>query len=338
MDHALQTALLALADDLRQRRRLRLLVRATWLAALVIAAGLAWQLLGHALSWRALLGAALATLLLGAAYALLSDPLLVTLVRSFDRHYKLQQQLGTALEVAQQPPRGLIAQRLVTQATLTLRQVRQQISRRPLVPWREWETLAALLLLIAGLALAHEPGLPRAATPLAVPALPSPMAVATAAPPASDQPVAATPEPLSPAAQQAAEALAEALADTGATRPASDALRQGDAQGAAAALRDLAQQGQQLGAASREELARDLGAAADRLRPTQPERAAALDQIAGELPDRPAEALGQLAEAVEQLGQDQKSGGGGRANRRGRRWRRGGTAARRHRGRRRPAG
>ncbi len=299
----------AVQHALRWRRRVRLVVRAVWLALLVWCAGLAMLWLGIALPLPVLAAAAVATLLGGIGYAWWSQPSLTQLTHGLDRFYNLQAQTVTALEVAQRGPGNEIEERVVTEAAMWLGELRRYVARLPLVPWREAETLLAVALVALGLTVALGPPAPSLAQLVALPDLPPPAApTATTPPEASDLPVSEENPPLAPQAQAAADALADGLSDNGATRPAADALRRGDLQDAASELRELADGADQLGAQARRDIAEGLREAADQLRADQPALAERLEQQADGLQQggqAAEQALEDLARTVEELAEEQ---------------------------------
>lgn len=73
---------------------------------------------------------------------------------------------------------------------------------------------------------------------------------------------------LSAEQQQQAQAIADALRDQSATRPAAEQLDQGNTAGAAQSLRELADQANQLGDETRNDLSNQLREAADQIAPT----------------------------------------------------------------------
>ena len=304
----IQHGLRSVAVALRRRRRLRLALRAVWIALAVWSAGLLAGLFGLTLPPLVLLGIAVATLLLGLGYALFSNPSLTTLARGLDFHYELAEQLATADEVARRGPRTIVEGRLLDDSDDLLQQMRRYFRAQPLIPWRELETAVAVALLAAGLTLATRPLLPAAQSPVALPELPVPTApTETAREQPTEQPVEQPRQPeLSPEGQQAAEAIADALRDNGATRPAADALDGGDLAGAARELRELADQADQLSQGARNDLAESLRDAADQLEGAQPELADDLRQQADGIQQggqEAADALDDLARTVEELGQ-----------------------------------
>lgn len=299
------TRLQSVARSLRQRRRLRLSVRAVWLTLIVWSFGLFARLLGVELSLTLVLSMTLLTLLSGLLYAWFSHPSLTQLAHGLDDHYNLAQQLGTALEVGQRDATQPLEQRLLDETEDLLARMRRYFATQPLVPWREVETCLAVMLLTLGLTVATRPLLPEAQSPIALPNLPPPVVPTEAAQlQPTEQPVDQEQPPLSPEAQEAADAIADALRDNGATRSAADALDQGDTSEAASELRELADQADQLGDQAREDIAQGLRDAAEQLSGSQPELAQELEQQADALERggaETAEALEDLARTVEQL-------------------------------------
>ncbi len=302
----LQNELKGLARDLRWRRRLRLLVRSMWLALLWLGVGLVVQMLHRQPPWLPLEVAAGVTLLAGLVWSFASNPKLPDLARTYDRHFDLQEQLASALETATHAPSSTIAERLVEQAMITIRQYRSMIRSLPRLPWREVETLVAVMLMIVALALVGGNNRLPVPQPLDLPSL--------APPPSPDQPQptdqpAAHDSPSAANNQAAANALAQALAGTGATRPAADALQRGDSAGAAQSLRDQAGQADQLGQAARNTLSKDLQSAADQLQQNQGQRAGDINRSAQELANNPQQGLQDLAQVVDGLGKGNAGAG-----------------------------
>lgn len=303
------TSLRQIAAGLRQRRRLRLAIRAVWLALLVWAVGLAASLIGVTIAPLALLLAAGAILVIGLGYAWLSHPSLARLAKGLDRHYELDEQLATALEIARHSEATQVEARLLDETDTLLLRMKRFFDLQPLTPWREVETLLAVALLAIGLTLTTGPFGLNAESPIALPDLPPPAApTETAQEQPTEQPVSEEqqqPE-LSPEAQQAANAIADALRDNGATRSAAESLDQGDTAGAASELRELADQADQLSDQARQDLAEGLRDAAEQLEGTQPDLANELQREADALEqggEETAQALEDLARTVEQLGQ-----------------------------------
>lgn len=290
---------------------MRLGVRALWLALAVWCLGIMARLVGLSIAPNVLLGATGLTLLIGVAYAWFSQPSIAQLANGLDDRYQLGQQLGTALEVTGRTVENPLEDRLLQETDTLLVRIRRYFDSQPLVPWREIETFAALGLLAVGLWFATGPQLPDSLSPLALPTLPTPIVpteIAQQTQP-TEQPVSEEPPPpeLSPEAQAAADAIADALRDNGATRSAADELDQGDTSGAARELRELADQAEQLSDQARQDLAESLRDAAEQLGDSQPGLSNELEQQAEALERGGAEtadALEDLARTVEQLAQD----------------------------------
>jgi hypothetical protein len=315
------------------RRGVRTLVRAAWLSVCVWCVGLGGHLLWGWPLRTNLLGA-LALTIIGLAVASLLIPRLSAraAARRLDQRFYLDEQLATAVEVAQKNPRpGSVAARLLAESSHTADLLRRRISRRAALPWQELLTLAALILVALGLWIMSGIGVPSiagAAIPLPGlvapddPAqqfpqeppgegdtgLPSPGGVGELPGPgapvegADGQPSAADPQVL--------EALADALRDQGATRSAADALDQGDVPGAARELRELADQASQLSDEARQDLAGRLNAAANQVEGSNQELAEQLRESARGLTQgdqAAAQALEDLARAIEQLQNGQQA-------------------------------
>jgi hypothetical protein len=322
-----------LATDRWARQGVRRLLRAAWLAACIWCIGLGGHLLWGWPLRLDLLGA-LALAVIGVAVLLLLRPKLSPLeaARRLDRRFHLDEQLATAVEIAAtRPPPGSIGARLVAQATHTTSVLQARIARRQRAPWNEALTLAALVLAALGLYLLVGIGrvdLQAAAAP--VPPLVSPQDPAqqfAAEPPAQGDPSQAlVPGPgdqavagdagVSANAARAAgdprtlEALADALRDHGATRPAAEALDRGDVAGAAQELRALADQADQLSEATRDDLATSLREAAERIAPNDPALADQLRRSADGLErggEDAQQALDDLASAIERLQDNQQA-------------------------------
>ncbi|GEM_PF-460867 len=115
-----------------------------------------------------------------------------------------------------------------------------------------------------------------------------------------------------PASQRNLDALADALRDQGITRPAAEALDQGNLEQAAKDLRELADQASQLSDAARQRLADSLRRAAAQIQQSNPDLAQQLRDSARGLErgdDNAAQALENLARAIEQQGQQTQAAG-----------------------------
>lgn len=324
-----------LATDRWARQGVRRLLRATWIGVCVWCIGL-----GAHLAWgwplRLEILGALALAIIGIAVASLLRPKLSPreAARRLDRHFELNEQLATAVEVAAAGPRpGSVAAHLLAQSGQTAGVLRQRIMRRQRAPWSEVLALLAIGLVALGLWIMVGIGRPvLTGTPAPLPPLVNPQDPTqqfAEEPPAQngqgqvlvpgqegqagttgDPNVATGTTSGDPATL---EALADALRDQGATRPAAEALDHGNVGDAAQELRELADQAGQLSQAARNDLANSLRDAADRIEPRNPELAEQLRDSADGLQNggqAAARALEDLAEAIEQLQESQAANQG----------------------------
>jgi hypothetical protein len=315
------------------RRGVRMLLRAAWLSVCIWCIALG----GHMLwGWplRMNIIAATALVILGGAVLVLLWPRLSPRAAAsrLDRRFHLDEQLATAVEVAATaPPPGSIAARLVMESSHTAVLLHRRIARRQPPPWHDILTLVALGLVALGLWVISGVGFPDlASSPLPLPPLASaqdPAQQLPQEPQAPGQPGQAQPGASGQPGQnggeaqaggssdgatagdpQTIQALADALRDQGATRPAAEALDRGDLAGAAQQLRELADQAGQLSQSARDDLANALEDAAQQIEGNDPQLADQLEQSADGLREGEqdaAEALDDLARAIEQLPQAQ---------------------------------
>jgi hypothetical protein len=334
MKQPLHQHLNQLATDRWARQGVRTLLRATVIAASIWCIGMGGMLLwGWPIRPR-LLGV-LALVTIGVGVVALLRPRLSPkeAARRLDQRFHLDEQLATAIEVAEtRPPPDSVAARLVAQSSGTAKLLRQRIAQRQRPPWNDLTTLLALLPVALGLYILSGIGsfnleggiLPL--PPLAAPLDPAqefaeqppppqeqsgaPLPGAGAqAPGAGSQPgqgeqAGATGDP------RALDALADALRDQGATRSAAEALDRGDLGGAAQQLRALADQAGQLSQQARDDLAESLRDAAERIEPQDPALADRLRQSADGIEQGgqdASEALDDLARAIDELQNGQPS-------------------------------
>jgi hypothetical protein len=318
---SLQLKLDRLASDRWARRGVRTLLRASTLALSVVCIAAGVQLItGAALPWAWVGAAALAVIAAGATLVLRPRMRAPEVARRLDRRFRLGEQISTALEVG--PEAEGVGAHLYEQARRNLAQIRRQVAVRQRFPWAELALVLALLLLLGGLLVLSGvgPRLPMTAAeplpPLA--AAPSPeerFPEEPFQPPPGSQP-GAGPGEMSvpdPAAAAAAAALAAALRDQSVTRPAADALDQGDLAGAAQRLRELADQSSGISEQARQDLASALREAAGQIGQSSPGLAEQARQSADALSQggqQAAQGLEGLADAVEQLAQGQQPGQG----------------------------
>jgi hypothetical protein len=323
MRYPLQKRLERLATDRWTRRGLRTLLRSAWVGLAVLCIGLGLNLLlGWDLAIEILLSLALACVGIGALLLLRRRMAAHDVARRLDRRFGLNEEITTALEVSNSGQAEGVAQHLVERAYATTGKVQQYVARTRRQPWADMLTLAALALLCLGMfvLLGLVPlGPQTAAEPL--PELVPPDEIAQQEEP-EQQPEQQQPEQQpglgeggaqnnvsesgssSAIDQQAASALADALRDQSATRPAADALDEGDLEGAAQSLRELADQGDQLSPETRRNLADELRAAAAQMEENNPGLAEQVRDSAYGLrqsEERSGDAIENLADAVDQL-------------------------------------
>jgi hypothetical protein len=315
MRTTLRTQLDRLATDRWARDGMRTLLRSALLGLSLGCIGLGVSmLLGITLEFRWLAAAAL-TCLAGGAVLLLRPRLRAEQVaRRLDRRFRLHEQLSTALELDAQSE-GVAAQ-LNEQARLNLGRIRRHVAAQRRFPWVEIGMFLALLCLFLGLAIFSGvlPPPPFAAAeplpPIARPELPNERFPDEPFQPPGTQAGGSEPGTAlapGPGDQAAIAAIADALRDQSVTRPAAEALDQGDAGGAAQRLREVADQAGQVSQEARADLADALRTAADRLEAERPDLAEQLRDSAAGLAagadSSAATALEQLADTVDQLGQ-----------------------------------
>lgn len=334
-NHPLYDQLDRLAIDRWARTAVRIMLRVAWLSLSIWCLGYAAVLLWGWAPRRELLSTLALGLLLSGALLLLFRRRLspMQVARGLDRRFRLNEQLSTALEVASngRQPDG-IAARLVTDSTRTAVLLRRRIEARARPPWVEVIALLALALMLLGFTILSDIDRNQSALlPLPLPGLLPPESAAE--PPPNEQraeeqqqpqPQAAAPQQSQAGAQQggqsAAERLADALRDQAPTRSAAEALDQGNTAGAAAELRELADQAGDLSQRSREDLAEQLRDAASDLGAANPGLAQQLERSAQGLEqggEAASQALDELARTVENLGgqgQGQAQGQQGQQN------------------------
>jgi hypothetical protein len=238
-------------------------------------------------------------------------------MRRMDSALEARDQLSAAREVAARGPQNYLEARLLHNAETLLGQARPRFRQMMPIPWGDLEL--CLLVAAALYALSLYLGASRAALPpleyIPLPPLSAEPAVSLPGLPPelnAGQPAFSLDDSQTdslnldpPTAQQALDALANALNQLSVTQLAAQALEQGDAAQAANDLRELAEAAQSLDPATIAELAQRLQAAADQLRTAAPEVAEQLDQAVEDLtsgnPDRASEALSTVARLLEDL-------------------------------------
>lgn len=315
----------ALARERWRRQLLRTGLRALWVVAGIWCAGLGGHLI---MGWplRAdLLGLLSLAVLLVAGVAMARMRLgLAQAARRLDRRFHLDEQLATALELARErQPSGSLAARVVADSAQTITLVRRQIARQQAAPLSDAIMLGAMLLMLGGMGLlwsisphadaAALAPLPNLVTPEQQQQIDATQPTPDAGGPQSGEPGGAAGSDAGSQPSQADPALlgpiADALRGQGVTRPAAEALDQGDVAGAAQTLRELADQAGQISPQTRRNLARGLEQAADQIGERSPELASQLRESAGNLlrgDTASAQALEDLASALEQSQQPQQ--------------------------------
>lgn len=368
-----------LADERWSRRALRTVLRSAWLGLCAWCIGIGLSLvLGREPDFPLIGALSLLVLGVGLVSLLRSRPLTaLDVARRLDRRFQLQEQLSTAVELADgRPEPESVSALLLGQSAQTVRQVRKAIVQRQRAPWSDVIAVVALLLAAVGLFLLGGIG----HSQLASEALPLPPLVGMEdqqakepfAPP-EDQPSTAgqgsgdlptdgdpnqpgeqragqgqpglqgqsgqsgdgqpqagaqpqeqpgqgdqqgqgSQQPVvDPARQRDLDAVADALRDQGITRPAAEAIDQGDLARAGQELRELADQADQLSDTARQRLADALQRAAAQVQASNPDLAQQLRESARGLErgeDNAAQALEDLASAIEQQGQQPPSTAG----------------------------
>lgn len=300
-----------------RRRVIQGIVRSLWLALLVptvLVAGYlwhGWQIQDHLTRWLwVTLGVGLASLLWSLRPVSLSR-----LIPLLDRRMGLRERLQTALEVSQGSATGAdsdnpVVQRLFQETVRIAIVLRKRVRVLDRNFWLEMQTLLAVVVLLGAMLMlgALNPRVPDA-TPAGLPdpwqepaadqVLPP---NATLFPPPGQQPVAVQAQSAE-GMQEALQALAEALRDPAVTHGIAEAIERGDLGEAAAGLRRLADQLDQLSPQAQQELGQALGQAAGEIGDAAPELSQPLQRGSqalerGDL-DGAREALEQLAEALD---------------------------------------
>ena len=303
-------------------RLLRLFLRSFWVSVAVGVGG--WQL-SQANGWPISLvvwGAVSYALFMVLFPSSLLWPIPIPLLaRRLDVAFKLRDRLSTANEISERAPGNYLEQRLLTSANTLLRTVRGHLSRQNHMPWTDLALSVVALALLFGIYLnattldAPPPLTAAAAQPPNLPALtaeePAPLPGLAPEdqpepPPGSEdsQQNTAGKTPSADEAQAAMDALTEALGEQAITQSAAADLAQGNAEGAADRLRQLADQAGELDPEARQGLADSLQDAADQLADTAPDVSQALQDAAqGIAPSEgdPAESAAEAAAALEDL-------------------------------------
>lgn len=314
-------------DDVRRRLWLRhalsMLVRAAWLGLAVGCLWLAVELAGGpALDVRRLAWVAAGFGLLGVAGAAVARPTRTQTARMMDRSFGLQERMATALDhlgrgVPREGQRAPVTYLQMADAANVVIELRRDRALGVRVPVRELVLAVFFGLLMAALAFVR--GVGGDIPPVAAGAVPA-FTPAVERPPEPDPAEAAADAPAelpptveevqerserSNLARQDLQELARALQDHAVTRPAAEAIGQGEYEEAANELRDLAPSADRLSPGAREELARDLEHAASSMSPDGNELGQSAQDAASGLrqgEQAAQEGVRALGEAVEQTG------------------------------------
>ena len=299
------------------RHTIHLLVRAVWLT---LAVGCVWQALdlagGPRFDWPALLWIAAPLGTLALVFAGLNRPARADIARMLDRSFGLRDRLATALDhlgqrVPRQGERASIVYLQMADAANVIHDIKQHRSLRFSPPIRELVPTLGFALLLAALFFLRGSGegipeVAAASVPRFTPAVARPPAPEQAALSPENTVLAPTVEEVmeqsrrSNAAQRDLRQLAAALADHASTRPAAEAINQGDYEAAGDLLREFAPRSDQLSPAAREALARDLDQAAAGMTPEN----AGLQQATGQAAAGLREGGTEAQTGVEELGDE----------------------------------
>lgn len=331
MSYSLKRRLERLGRERWTRQSLRTLLRSVWIGLSIICIGLGLVLLFD-FTIPVMVYVLLAVGCLGiGVILLLRRPMKPEAVaRRLDKRFGLNQQLSTALEVAENRNAEGVETYLLESAGYTTGQIHKYVVRNRRWPWGEAIAVIALLLLSAGLLLLLGlNSINNTATAEPLPPLNAPQDPAAQNPP-PDQANTPPNDPNQGGGQdnqslvqtegggttqqptideESARALADALRDQSATRPAADALDQGNIDEAAQSLRELADRADELSPETRRDLSNELRDAASEIERNNPELAEQVRESAYGLQQEgqsTADALENLADAIEQLEQVQQ--------------------------------
>lgn len=304
------------------RHALSILVRSIWLGVAIDSLWLVVELAGGPpVRVVPLAAIAAAVLLFGILFAVLHRPSRRDTARMLDQSFALQERLSTAVDhfgrgVPKDGERASVVYLQMADAANAIAELRRTRSLGITFPVRELVLLVFCGLLMAGLFFLRGVGggIPEIASsnvPAFTPAVelsptPEPEEIT-----AAQGELAPTVEEVQQRSERSHEAqrdlqtLARALEDHAVTRGAADAIDQGDYEAGANELRDLAPRTDQLSPSAREELARDLDAAAPRMSAGSGDLNRAASEAAAGLRDggqAAEESVRELGEAVERTG------------------------------------
>ncbi|MBA2520924.1 MAG: hypothetical protein H0V24_14775, partial [Chloroflexia bacterium] len=311
-----------IANRLWLRHGLHLLARAVWLA---LAFGCLWLVAdlagGPAFQWQGVPWAAGPLVVLALIFAVRNRPGRYQTARMLDRSFGLHDRVTTTLDhlgqgLPRDGERATIIYLQMADAANVITDAKQHPALRLTPPVRELVPGLGFALVLAALFFlrgtgAGIPELAAASVPQFTPAVArQPEADQTALSPEHTELAPTVDEVMersrrSNAAQQDLQRLAAALDDHATTKPAADAITEGEYAAAAGELRDFASQADQLSPAAREAMARDLSQAATGMAPENDDLRRATDQAATGLREggEPARTtVEELGNAVERTG------------------------------------
>ena len=291
-----------------------------------------------------IVGVAAVVLALGYLYHRTHPVTLWTTARLLDRHWRLGEQVTTAIELSITPAPVRLASRQVASALATMRDLREQHRFRPKAPWAEAQMVLSIGLLVIGLGLVSGPGerlaAPRSllapeglsASELADLGITDPAALQaqmdaygstytedyagmdfTGADPnvdlsGIDSEALRQAAELSNRSAKELEELANALKDASVTSQAAQDIKAGDYASAAQQISDLAKSLESLSPEARADLAQRLQQASQNVQPMDPELARRLEQAAKALASKSdraaAQGLEDLSKAITETGQN----------------------------------
>jgi len=305
-----------------QRRFLRGLLRTAWMVLVVptvVMMGYLW------FGWQVAWGAWITVMILVGAISILwaLRPISIHhMVRKIENQFDFQTQYLTAYEVSQDNPyaqNNPVLIRLYQDTMAVTSRMKRQIRLLNKSLWLEVEMLIAVSAVFSALLMldALSPLLPNAA-PVEMPPLwvePSAEAVIPPDPQLFPPPFQPPPQLTMAEAQAIIQALADALRDQGITRSIAEDLDRNRLAEASDGLRALADQLDQISTGAQQELGEALQEAADGIGSGAPTFTGPLQAgstaLDSRLTSRASQALEELAEAVEMLGDQMAQGDGG---------------------------
>lgn len=332
----LMVRLMVIQNRVRWQRWLILAARTTWLALLVILVMMLARFFVP-VPWLAIGAATLAVVAGAVIYDRLHPITPWTAGRLVDRHWRLHEQVTTALELATTGSSLRLARPQIQAAFKALEQEREHRRLRPRLAWAEMQMALALGLVVAGLTLAVGPSerlvVPRGfLSPEGPSTIELPLGASTTpldpngmvngeygnmttSPPTDydgltgvDAEALRQMAELSQRSMQELEKIGDALKDASITSQAAQSIQAGDYQRASEQIAELSRQVDQLSPEARRDLAERLKQAAQNVQTLDPELARRLEQASKNLGSRNerdvSRALEDLSKAVSETGQN----------------------------------